>query len=248
MRKSLLDSKLINTSLIDTSSTWNRFNSIGLKKGLATTNYSQGDRLKMPTRLFSSSSRQTVMINNLEQGISYARKQYGNLVGINNHILQIVSTCMKDRVHIENGWSIFLDSIVVLTEERFSNFPLFGNGTESPIRVHLIREGLRFIHEFPVNSLLSELHFQSLLHSGSEINPPPKKLLDSCTQEIIQQMVLTDRVIEKTSQALNELKHKAVNTNQLLYGGSEKARCEPQLKHENSLNFLSQLFRRLIKA
>ena len=248
MRKSLLHSKLVKTSLISSSSTWERLNLIGQKNGLTDSNYSHDDRMKVPPALFSSRSRQTVMINNLEQGISYANKQYENLVRINSYIRQIITSCMNNRILVENGWSIYLDSIVVLTEERFTNFPLFGNGTEPPIRVHLIRDGVRFINEFPVNPLLSELHFQSLLHSGSQINPPPEKLLNSCTQDVIQQMLLTDRVIERSSHTLSELKEKSACNNKLLYGGPKKTRREPQYNDGNSLTFLSQLFRRLIKA
>jgi hypothetical protein len=249
MRKLLSTNILDHSIVIDSSTNWNRFHSMGQKKNLDSTNYSQGSSGKVHPRLFSANSRQTVMINNLQQGLSYANKQYENLTHINNYIRQIITLCSNDKIHFENGWSIYLDSIVVLSEEQFSNhIPLFGNGTESPIRVHLIREGIRFINEFPINSLLGDLHFQSLLHSGSQQSPPPEQMLNFCSQEVIQQMLFTDRVIERSSKILNELKEKSVSNNYHLYGGSKKTKSTPSIQLENAKHYFSQFFRRLINA
>ena len=80
---------------------------------------------------------------------------------------------------------------LVYPKSVFSNFPLFGDGTEPPIRVHLIQDGVTLTHEFPIAQLLNCLSFKSLLHSGNSLQPPSENLLNSSAQEVMQQMLIT---------------------------------------------------------
>lgn len=248
MRKLIVNKDLTDIKIIDLASELNRLNSIDQNTSFSSLNYKHGDNDKNCPALFSSSSRQTVMIRNLQNGLSYVNKQYNNLIEINNHIRSIVSSNYKSRLNSENVWSIYLDSIVVLSEERFTNFSLFGNGSEPPIRIHLIQDGVRFIHKIPVNQLLNCLHFQSLLHSGTQLDPPSENLLHSCIQEVVQQMLLTDREIKKVSDILNVFNSNSVSKDKLLHGSNRITECEPHSSFKSSLTLLNQFFRRLGKA
>jgi hypothetical protein len=151
------------------------------------------------------------MISNLELGLEYTNKQYDTLVKINDYINQIISIYYKGRLNFDNGWSIYLEAIAGLSEGRFSNFPLFGDGTEPPIRVHLIQDGVALTHEFPIAQLLNCLSFKSLLHSGNLLHPPSEDLLNSSTREVMQQMLITDRGAVKTGKILEKLKEKTAS-------------------------------------
>ncbi len=248
MRKLITNRGLIPINKINQTTEINRINTFGQGSVFPSTKHNHGVGRNKTKVLFSSNSRQTVMRKNLQEGLIYVNKQYNNLIEINNHIRSIVSSHYNSRLNSENVWSIYLDSIVVLSEERFSNFSLFGNGSEPPIRIHLIQDGVRSIHEIPVNHLLNCLHFQSLLHSGTQLDPPPEKLLHYCVQEVVQQMLLTDREIEKVSNTLNVFNHNSATNDLLLHGGNGITNNEQHSRYKNSLTLLNQFFRRLGKA
>ena len=247
MRKSLATSKLAKSNLIKTLSSPNRFASVAAPTG---NNNLQAINITSvrDKRMLSSRSRQSTMISNLELGLEYTNKQYDHLVKINDYINQIISIYYKGRLNFDNGWSIYLESIAGLSEERFSNFPLFGDGTEPPIRVHLIQDGVALTHEFPISQLLNCLSFKSLLHSGNSLQPPSEDLLNSSAQEVMQQMLITDRRTINTEKILEKLKYKSVVKKQLLFGQPAQSQKEPCRNRESSLNLLNHFFRKLGRA
>ena len=247
MRKLLVTSELTNSSLIKTWSSPNRFDSGGtptcinkLAAKNITTVKSEG--------VLSSRSRQSTMISNLELGLEYTNKQYDTLVKINDYINQIISIYYKGRLNFDNGRSIYLEAIAGLSEGRFSNFPLFGDGTEPPIRVHLIQDGVALTHEFPIAQLLNCLSFKSLLHSGNSLHPPSADLLNSSNKEVMQQMLITDRGTSKTEKILEKLKDKSVIKKQLLFGQSTESQKQPIRNRLSSMNLLHHFFRKLGRA
>ena len=247
MRKSLATSKLEKSNTIKTWSIPDRFVSVGTPTG----NHNLQAKNITSVRsegLLSSRSRQSTMISNLELGLEYTNKQYDHLVKINDYINQIISIYYKGRLNFDNGWSIYLEAIAGLSEERFSNFPLFGDGTEPPIRVHLIQDGVALTHEFPIAQLLNCLSFKSLLHSGNSLHPPSEDLLNSSAQEVMQQMLVTDRRTIDTEKVLEKLNYKSVVKKQLLFGQSPQPQKEPSRNRVRSLNLLHHFFRKLSRA
>lgn len=247
MRKLLVTSKLTSSSLIKTSPGPNRFCSVSTPTGsnkLTAKNITSSKS----ERVLSSRSRQSTMISNLELGLEYTNKQYDNLVKINDYINQIISMYYKGRLNFDNGWSIYLEAIAGLSEGRFSNFPLFGDGTEPPIRVHLIHDGVALTHEFPITQLLNCLSFKSLLHSGNSLHPPTEDLLNSSNQEVMQQMIITDRGAIKTGKILEKLKDKKATKKHLLFGKSTESQKQPIRNRLSSMNLLNQFLRKLVRA
>lgn len=247
MRKLLFTSKLTNSSLIKTSFIPKRFDSGGTPTGNNKLTPKNISTLKSEGVL-SSRSRQSTMISNLELGLEYTNKQYDTLVKINDYINQIISIYYKGRLNFDNGWSIYLEAIAGLSEGRFSNFPLFGDGTEPPIRVHLIQDGVALTHEFPIAQLLNCLSFKSLLHSGNLLHPPSEDLLNSSTREVMQQMLITDRGAVKTGKILEKLKEKTASKKQLLFGQSTESKKQPIRNRLSSMNLLNQFLRKLGRA
>lgn len=247
MRKLLVTSKLTSSSLIKTFPGPNRFCSVSTPIGsnkLTAKNITSSKS----ERVLSSRSRQSTMISNLELGLEYTNKQYDNLVKINDYINQIISMYYKGRLNFDNGWSIYLEAIAGLSEGRFSNFPLFGDGTEPPIRVHLIHDGVALTHEFPITQLLNCLSFKSLLHSGNSLHPPTEDLLNSSNQEVMQQMIITDRGAIKTGKILEKLKDKKATKKHLLFGKSTESQKQPIRNRLSSMNLLNQFLRKLVRA
>ena len=146
-------------------------------------------------RSFSSQSRQDVMQRNLKSGLEYINKQKENLSEIGN-IIDTWRFSMERESrerrhfafnHLRNV--IYIDPITKLVEERFYNRLLFGDGSESAIRIHLMIEGRR--HEFHLNvvPLLINPGFQAIMHSGSSNDYPSGSVFDLCCTHIINCML-----------------------------------------------------------
>lgn len=160
-----------------------------------------------PSKSFSTRSRQSVMINNLKLGIEFKNRQYNNLISINENISQMspYAECPKDSKGC--AWKLYLDVISNLTSERYSNFPLFGYGIDPPIRVHLVRYGKPLVFEFSVSTLLQKLNFQAVLNCGLSNKTPSKHIIESCSREILEEMLSISSEKDRADELLDEYLH-----------------------------------------
>jgi hypothetical protein len=158
-------------------------------------------------RSFSSQSRQDVMQRNLKSGLEYIDKQRENLSEIGN-IIDTWRFSMERETrerrhfafnHLRNV--IYIDPITKLVEERFHNRLLFGDGSESAIRIHLMIEGRRHEFHLKVVPLLIDPGFQAVMHSGSSNDYPSGPVFDQCCTHIINCMLN----IEHNRADLNEM-------------------------------------------
>ena len=155
-------------------------------------------------KVFSSVSRQSVMIKNLRLGINFKEEQNRTLCEINQNLSHLLPYAHSSPPSDNDGWKLYLDSISHLTEKTYSNFPLFGHGFDPPIRVHLIKNGKALAFEFTICTLLKSLSFQSLLHSSVGSNLPSKRLLDDCVKSVLEEMLLVTKEKDKAVQLVSE--------------------------------------------
>ena len=163
-------------------------------------------------KVFSSVSRQSVMIKNLRLGINFKEEQNRTLCEINQNLSHILPYIHSSPPSDNDGWKLYLDSISHLTEKTYSNFPLFGHGFDPPIRVHLIKNGKALTFEFTICTLLKSLPFQSLLHSSVGSNLPSRRLLDDCVKSVLEEMLLVTKEKDKAVQLVTEYEN-SLSTN-----------------------------------
>lgn len=146
-------------------------------------------------RSFNHRSRSEIMHRNLKTGLMYVDKQKKNLTEIGN-VIDAWRFAMKgeekNRRHLKyNNLRnvVYIDPITRLIEEKFNNLQLFGDGTESAIRIHLMIEGIRYEFHLNVVPLLIDPGFQAIMHSGHSANYPSTGVFDLCCRHIINCML-----------------------------------------------------------
>lgn len=149
---------------------------------------------------FSSISKWSVMLKNLQRGLEFMEKQNFNLKEMESVLLN----WRKDSARPSSGYSysfppetfLYLQTIMSLSEEKLFNHPLFGSGYEPPIRIHLNMKGERFTQEVPVLPLLNQPAFCALTHSSGSSRRPSDLLFDSCEMEFVNTLLILDRNLE----------------------------------------------------
>ena len=144
---------------------------------------------------FASQSKNDVMHRNLKSGLMYLDKQKENLTEIGK-IVDTWRFSMErekknarhfDFQHLRNV--IYIDPITKLVEEKFHNRLLFGDGSESTVRIHLMIEGRRYEIHLNVVPLLIDPGFQAIMHSGQSYHYPSDSVFDHCCRHIINCML-----------------------------------------------------------
>ena len=144
---------------------------------------------------FADQSKHDHMHRNLKTGLMYLNKQKENLTEIGKIVDTWRYSMEKEREnsrhfdfnHLRNV--IYIDPITKLVDEKFHNRQLFGNGTESTVRIHLVIEGKRHEVHLNVIPLLIDPGFQAIMHSGHSSNYPSGDVFDLCCRHIINCML-----------------------------------------------------------
>ena len=197
---------------------------------------------------YSSKSRQTVMVKNLKLGIDYKTKQYNHLSSINDYLNDIIRLNISSRDSYSSSWVIYLQSIATVSEATYLNFPLFGNGTEPPIRVHLVLKGTPRTFEFHISELLNRPHFKSFVYSGVGVGAPSCKLLHDCLKETMDEQlkILFER--SKAESILKELEVLTINKAKLLSNKPGEKTGNNSLLEKLYFHISSQIFQKLRNA
>ena len=160
-------------------------------------------------RSFSSQSKWSVMIKNLNQGLEFMNKQNSNLHEMEQTLarwrMSPVTTNPNGKLSFSPESFLYLQTILTLSEEKMFNHPLFGSGFETPIRIHLNLRGERFIQEVPVVPLLNQPGFCALAHSGGGVRRPSEKLFDSCQLEFMNALLSLNQNLDGMKRQLNEI-------------------------------------------
>ena len=206
----------------------------------------QNQTASMPP--YSSISRQTVMVKNLKLGIDYKTKQYDHLSSINDYLNDIIRLSNSSRDSNTSSWIIYLQSIATISEATYFNLPLFGHGTEPPIRVHLVLKGTPRTFEFHVSELLNRPHFKSFVHSGVGVGAPSCKLLHDCLKESMDEQIKISFERSKAESILKELEVLTINKAKLLSDKPREKTGNNSLLEKLYFHISSQIFQKLRNA
>ena len=166
---------------------------------------SQKDGLRShPKQAFSESSTSRRMSENLLKGAEYITLQRSGLLELERILLLFSKNNLK-RLEISNRIRsgkpgvnpMFIHSMEDISRKEYSNFRLFGDGSESPLRIHLRNQGREFTHAIPIVPLLRDPAFLGIIYSGKANCPPSMDMINDCICSILQLILNVEN--EKTS-------------------------------------------------
>ena len=196
---------------------------------------------------FSNTSKLTTMIRNLNSGLAYTRKQDANLNEMESFLRAWRgSLSPRNGIHdtdLNAVGLLYLPGILKLSEEKLFGHPLFGNGIESPIRVHLkLIEG-RFVEEIPVLPLLIQPGFSAIAHSGRALSPPSKEVFDLCETEFLNGLLEINkahRSLERQLSAIQEHQGKLKTNHIPISAGNTSRSLEQRSAFHRIINWFSK--------
>ena len=81
---------------------------------------------------------------------------------------------------------MYIHSMEDISRREYSNFRLFGDGSESPLRIHLRNRGREFTHAIPIVPLLRDPAFLGIIYSGKANCPPSTDMINDCICSLLQ--------------------------------------------------------------
>ena len=81
---------------------------------------------------------------------------------------------------------MFIHSMEDISRREYYNFRLFGDGSESPLRIHLRNRGREFTHAIPIVPLFKDPAFLGIIYSGKANCPPSTDMINDCICSILQ--------------------------------------------------------------
>ena len=144
-------------------------------------------------QIFSESSTSKRMSENLLRGSEYITLQRSGLLEL-ERILLLFSRNNLKRLEISNRTSsrkpgvnpMYIHSMEDISRREYSNFRLFGDGSESPLRIHLRNRGREFTHAIPIVPLLRDPAFLGIIYSGKANCPPSTDMINDCICSLLQ--------------------------------------------------------------
>jgi hypothetical protein len=143
------------------------------------------------SKAYDQASPLAKMRNNLEQGMAFVRAQktallhldenLGHLARINNHATTSKPNLARDLAH-----HVPLQAMEEIAKKKHLGFPLFGDGSEQPIRIHLRQRGREFSHEIPLIPLFSDPVLLAILHCAHSPQCPPSSILTEGIKSVLQ--------------------------------------------------------------
>ena len=167
----------------------------------------------LPKQTFSESSTSKRMSENLLKGTEYITLQRSGLLEL-ERILLLFSRNNLKRLEISNRIRsrkpgvnpMYIHSMEDISRREYSNFRLFGDGSESPLRIHLRNRGREFTHAIPIVPLLRDPAFLGIIYSGKANCPPSTDMINDCICSLLQLTLDVENEkssIEKLSQTIS---------------------------------------------
>jgi hypothetical protein len=182
-------------------------------------------------KTFSTIRRKERVSENLRMAHSFLSKQLDGLSEIQSTLILWIKS--KAGRQIPSGEEmIFMQPIENILGHKFHNIPLFGDGTEDPLKFHYLKNGSRDFLEILIVPLLTQPSIASLRIASVQNLFVSTGLLESCGGEVMNQRMNVD---SKLSQ-LNDLSTNLIQV--------PECKVTTQLGRSSSSNFLLNFFRK----
>lgn len=169
------------------------------------TNYPPGFEelgVRGKSRAYSTIRRKEVIHANIKLAGEFLREQSSGLSKIQQTLmLWSKSRSRSEDIHAES--IIFMQPIENTLLREYLHVPLFGDGTEDPLKLHYLEGGRREYLELHILPLLGQASFSALRIAVWQKQCIPLSLLNSCGGEVMTQRLLVDSRIGKINHLSN---------------------------------------------
>ena len=187
--------------------------------------------LSKSAKSFSTIRRRERVSENLRLTHIYLSKQIDGLSEIQSTLMLWINS-KTEGVDQVGTQKIFMQPIENILNYSYRNIPLYGDGTEDPMKLHYLKNGARDYLEFVVVPLLSHPSISSLRVAVAQNLIVPISLLESCGGEVMNQRMKVDSKVKNVDELSKDLR------------GGFKKEASPQVTHSPSFNILFDFFRR----
>jgi hypothetical protein len=182
-------------------------------------------------KTFSTIRRRERVSENLSMTHSYLKKQLDGLSEIQNSLILWIKSKADREFHCREEM-IFMQPIENILSHKYHNIPLYGDGTEDPLKFHYLKDGSRDFLEILIVPLLTQPSMASLRIAFVQNLFVSTGLLESCGGEVMNQRMNVD---SKLSQ-INDLSTSLIQV--------PECRVPTQLGRSSSSNFLLNFVRK----
>ena len=158
------------------------------------------------TKTFSTIRRRERVSENLSMTHSYLRKQLDGLSEIQNSLILWIKSKAEREFHCREEM-IFMQPIENILSHKYHNIPLYGDGTEDPLKFHYLKDGSRDYLEVVVVPLFTQPSIASLRIAFVQNLFIPTSLLESCGGEIMNQFMNVDSKLSQINDLSTSLGH-----------------------------------------
>ena len=160
--------------------------------------------LSKSSKSFSTIRRKERVTENLQLTHTYLRKQTDGLSEIHDTLMLWMDSKAggDDQVGMQK---IFMQPIENILNYSYRNIPLYGDGTEDPMKLHFLKDGARDYLEVVVVPLLSQPSISSLRIAFVQDLIAPVSLLESCGGEVMNQRIHVDSKLRKVDELSKDL-------------------------------------------
>ena len=149
--------------------------------------------------VYSTIRRKEVIHANIKLAGEFLIEQSSGLSEIQQTLmLWSKSRSRSENIHAES--IVFMHPIESILLKKYMNVPLFGDGTEDPMKLHYLDSGSREYFELHILPLLGQPSFSALRIAAWQNQSIPLSLLNSCGGEILTLRLLMDSRIGKLNQ------------------------------------------------
>lgn len=156
------------------------------------------------SKSFSTFRRKERVSRNLRLTLTYLRRQLDGLSGIQSTLMLWMNskTGGDDQVGVQK---IFMQPIENILNFSYHNIPLYGDGTEDPMKLHYLNNGTRDFLEVEVVPLLSQPSISSLRIAFAQDLVVPISLLESSGGEVMNQRLYVGSKLQKVDELSKDL-------------------------------------------
>ena len=134
-------------------------------------------------------------------GQAFVKLQVESLKEVESTLILWANNLQKSSVSSGVN-SLFLQPVIRQARLRYNDIPLYGNGTEPPLKIYYQKDGQRVLLEVPVIPLLCEPAFSKILPVRSSITA---SILHASCGEVMGNHVIAESKLHQVEDLINSL-------------------------------------------
>ena len=141
---------------------------------------------------------------NLIMAKAFVKLQVESLKEVESTLILWANNLQKSSVSSGVN-SLFLQPVIRQTRLRYNDIPLYGNGTESPLKIYYQKDGQRVLLEVPVIPLLCEPAFSKIPFACKTGNSITSSILHASCGEVMGNHVIAESKLHQVEDLIDSL-------------------------------------------